>query len=162
MELEDAADPSVKKIKTRVAELTRPARSLKETIHTKNRKPQGRKQKNKPRPAKYHNWLTPFCWTQIVIATKQVGWRMGASDIAKKLKSQDPVTFDKISRNTIEGWIDRSGSKPRWKESVLRRVEDGNNPGHSNGGRRGILVSVKLTSGSEQDIDIDIPLVRVS
>jgi len=162
MELEDTADPSVKKIKTKVAELTWPARSLKETIHAKNRKPQGRKQKNKPRPTKYHNWLTPFCWTQIVIATKQVGWRMGASDIAKKLKSRDPVTFDKISHNTIEGWIDQSGSKPRWKESVLRRVEDGNNPGHSNGGRRGILVSVKLTSSSEQDINIDIPLVGVS
>jgi len=41
MELEDAADPSVKKIMMKVTELTRPARSLKETIHTKNHKPQG-------------------------------------------------------------------------------------------------------------------------
>src|SRR5260221_2181523 len=109
MELEDARDPSAKKIKSKVPELTRPARNLKAKIHTKNRKPQGRKQKYEPRAAKYHNWLTPFCWTQIVIATKQVGWQMGASDIANRLKKRDPVTFCQISRNTIEGWIDRSG-----------------------------------------------------
>jgi hypothetical protein len=71
---------------------------------------------------------------------KQVGWSMGASDIAMRLKKRDPVTFGQISRNTIEGWIDRSSGNPRWKDSVLRRVEDGNNPGHDKGGRRGILV----------------------
>jgi hypothetical protein len=71
----------------------------------KNRKPQGRKQKleNIPRSAKYHDWLTPLCWTHIVIVTKNVGWKMGALDIAKGLKKRDPVTFKKISQNTIEG-----------------------------------------------------------
>jgi hypothetical protein len=140
MELEDSTDPSLKKIKGNIVELTRPARDVKGKIHAQNRKPQGQKQKNKPRAAKYHNWLTPFCWTQIVIVAKQVGWSMGASDIAMRLKKRDPVTFGQISRNTIEGWIDRSSGNPRWKDSVLRRVEDGNNPGHDKGGRRGILV----------------------
>jgi hypothetical protein len=66
---------------------------------------------------------------------------MGASDIATRLKKHNPVTFGQISRNTIEGWIDRSSGNPHWKESVLRRVEDGNSPGHDKSGRRGILVS---------------------
>ena len=144
MVLEDSTDPSLKKIKGNIAELTRPARDLKDKIHAQNRKPQGRKQKHKPRAAKYNNWLTPFCWTQIVLVTKQVGWRMGASDIAGRLKKRDPVTFGQINRNTIEGWIDRSTAKPHWKESVLRRVEDGNSPGHNKGGQRGILVCFKV------------------
>ena len=146
MVLEDSTNPGLKKIKGNIAELTRPARNLKAKIHGQNRKPQGRKQKNKPRAAKYHNWLTPFCWTQIVLVTKQVGWRMGASDIANHLKKRDPVTFGHINRNTIEGWIDRSSAKPRWKESVLRRVEDGNSPGHNKGGCRGILVCFAVCS----------------
>lgn len=119
MELEDSPDPSLKKIKGNIAELTRPAKDLKGKIHAQNRKPQGRKLKNKPRAAKYTNWLTPFCWTQIVIAAKQVGRSMGASDIATCLKKRDPVTFGKISRNTIEGWIDRSNGNLHWKDSVL-------------------------------------------
>jgi hypothetical protein len=143
MELEDSTDPSLKKIKGSIAELTRPARDLKGKIHAQNRKPQGRKQKKKPRAAKYNNWLTPFCWTQIVIVAKQVGRSMGASDIAIRLKRRDPVTFGQISRNTIEGWIDRSSGNPRWKDSVLRRVENGHSPGHNKGGRQGILVCFK-------------------
>jgi hypothetical protein len=65
---------------------------------------------------------------------------MSASEIANGLKKRNPDTFGKLNRNTIEGWIDRSGAKPKWKEAVLRRVEDGNSPGHNKGGQRGILV----------------------
>jgi len=86
--LEDSTDPSLKKIKGNIAELTRPARNLKGKIHAQNRKPQAQKQKHKPRATKYHNWLTPFCWTQIVLVVKQVAWRMGASDIASGLKKR--------------------------------------------------------------------------
>lgn len=82
-----------------MAELTRPARELKEKIRAKNRKPQGRKRIHEPRPAKYHNWLTPFCWTDIVIVAKQVGWRMSSSEIANGLKKRNPDTFGKINRN---------------------------------------------------------------
>ena len=66
---------------------------------------------------------------------------MSASEIANGLKKRNPNTFGKINRNTIEGWIDRSGAKPKWKDSVLRRVDDGNSPGHDKGGQQGILVS---------------------
>ena len=119
MELSDVTDKSVKKIKGNIPELTRPARELKEKMRAKGRKVQGRKKIHEPRPAKYHNWLTPFCWTQIAIIAKQVGWQMGASAIADGLKKRDPITFTKISRTTINGWIDHSGDKPQWKESIL-------------------------------------------
>ena len=146
MELSDSVDPSLKKIKGNIPELTRHERHTKDKIHNKNRKPQGRKWKpeNSPRSAKYHDWLTPLCWTHIVIVAKQVGWKMGASDIANGLKKRDPVTFEKISRNMIDGWIDRSNGKPWWKESVLRRVQSGDGPGHDKGGSQGILVCSKI------------------
>jgi hypothetical protein len=93
-------------MKTKVAELTRPARQLNERLKAKIRKPQGRKKKHEPRLAKYHNWLTPFCWKDIIIVAKQIGWQMSASGIANGLKKRNPDTFGKINRNTIEGWID--------------------------------------------------------
>jgi len=140
LELEDSVDPTVKRLKTTLAEESRPGRAFTLKAHQKKPKPQGRKLKNQPRPARYTNWLTPFCWVQITIVAKQVGWKMSASEIAQKLKQRDPITFAKIHRNTIDGWIDRSGNKPCWTDSVLRRTQDGNNPGHNKGGRRGILV----------------------
>ena len=125
-----------------IAELTWPARALKEKIRSKKTNPKGSKQKNEARPAKYHNWHTPFCWSQIKIAAKKVGWKMSASAIVQALNRMDPNTFSDISHMTIEGWIDLKGPKPRWSDAVLKKVEQGlgNDPGHSKGGRRGILV----------------------
>ena len=139
MELSDVTDKSLKKIKGNIPELTRPARELKLKMRAEKRKAQGRKRIHQPRPAKYHNWLTPFCWTQISIVAKQVGWGMSASAIEDGLKKRDPITFANIRRTTINGWIDRSGDTPQWKDSILRRVEAGNSPGHNKGGCRGIL-----------------------
>ena len=139
MELADTIDESVKKINGNIAELSRPARATMEKIKDQKRKPQGKKRKNPSRPAKHTNWLTPFCWTQIVIVAKQVGWKMSASAIAVALKKRDPITFAAINRTTINGWIDRSGDQPQWKEKIIRRAENGNSTGHNKGGRRGIL-----------------------
>ncbi len=99
-------------------------------------------------PAKYKNWHTPFCWNQISIATKRVGWQMSATKIAKELKKMDEATFATIHHNTIDSWIDRSGEKPRWKDSILQKMEmlTGNSPGHNKGGRRGILVCQTFSS----------------
>ena len=141
MELSDFTDKSLKKIKGNIPELSRPARELKGKMRAEKRKVQGRKKIHKPQPAKYHNWLTPFCWIQISIVAKQVGWRMSASAIVNGLKKRDPLTFASISQTTINGWIDRSGDTPQWKESILRRVKAGNSPVHNKGGRRGILSS---------------------
>lgn len=139
MEIEDTTDESVKKIKGNIPELSRPARAIVEKVKNRKRKPQGRKRTNALRPAKNTNWLTPFCWTQIVIVAKQVGWKMSASAIANALKKRDPITFAGINRTTIDEWIDRTGDQPRWKEKILRRAENGNSTGHNKGGRRGIL-----------------------
>jgi hypothetical protein len=139
MELSDRSHAS-KKAKQSIAELTRPARALKQKINTKNKKPQGRKKIHEPRPAKYHNWHTPFCWSQIQLAAKKVGWKMSSSAMVTALRRMDPDTFAGISRTTIEGWIDRTGDRPQWRDAVLQKVEQGNDPGHNKGGRRGVLV----------------------
>ena len=131
--------------KSKIAELTHPARALKEKMRSAKKNPKGRKRKNEARPAVYHNWHTPFCWSQIKIAAKQEGWKMSASAIVQALKCMDPDTFADISHMTIEGWIDRKGPTPRWSDAFLKKVEQGNDPGHSKGGRRGILVRNQLS-----------------
>jgi hypothetical protein len=72
MELSDQSHAS-KKAKQTIVELTWPARALKEKIKAKNKKPQGRKRIHQARSAKYHNWHTPFCWSQIQLAAKKSG-----------------------------------------------------------------------------------------
>jgi hypothetical protein len=141
MELHDHSSLS-KNVKGEITELTRLARALKAEIHNKNWKPQGRKKIHTTRPAKYHNWHTLFCWSQILLAVKEVGWRMGASDI-RALKRRDKDTFAGITRSTVNEWIDWKGKKPKWTAAVLKKVERGNNPGHNKGGRQGILVCLK-------------------
>ena len=135
-------DDGLTKIQKRnVAEDTRPARMLGRKIRDKNRKPQGRKEKNAPQPAKYHNWFSPISWAMIDDAAKAAGWRMSASKIVKNAKARNPRIFEKLTRETVKGWIDRTGEKPRWSDATQRRIELGNAPGHPNGGARGIFVS---------------------
>ena len=78
---------------------------------------------------------------------------MSPSEIVKEARKIDPHLFAGLSRSTVHGWIDRSGDSPRWNDNVLRRIEQGkgNEPGHQNGGRPGILVSNKV-----------VPLLRCS
>jgi hypothetical protein len=67
------------------------------------------------------------------------------SQIVAAAKRLDPVVFCGLSRTTVEGWIETSVSgKRHWKDSVLSRVSRGNEPGHSKGGRHGILVRERL------------------
>jgi hypothetical protein len=75
------------------------------------------------------------------MAGKDAGWRMSASEIRNSLRRRDPMVFAKISRTTINEWIDRSGSKPKWSDNALRMAENGNHQLHPNAGRRGALVS---------------------
>jgi hypothetical protein len=136
-------DRPTKRSRHSVAEMTRPHRSFKEEARRENKKPQGQKRKHEPRDAKYHNWHTPFFWIQIVAAAKNpaVGWEMSSTKIVQILQKKDPETFAGMSRSTIEGWIDRSGNRPKWSDAALRMAENGNRQGHQNGGRRGALVS---------------------
>ena len=129
---------------TTVAELTQPGRVILKKHKEKSRKSQGRKKKGHvERPAKYHNWHTPACWSQILLATKEAGPQMNAIEIVKSLKQRDPVIFAGISRTTVNSWINRSSDPPCWTDSIITRMRDatGNMPGHNKGGQRGILAN---------------------
>jgi hypothetical protein len=88
--------------------------SIAERARQKRKAPQkrGLPHINQPHDAIYHNWFSPFLWSQIVIAGKAAGWKMSASEIHNILQQKDPTVFAKISRTTINGWIDRSGQSP--------------------------------------------------
>lgn len=145
--LVELTDPGFsKKHRTDLAEDTRPARALQRVIKDKNRDRKGRKRKHKPRQAKYHNWFTPMCWKVIEHAAKVAGWRMSATEIVRVAKARNPEIFEGLTRETVKGWIDRSGEKPRWSDATLCRIEAGNTPGHPNGGPRGALVSISHLS----------------
>lgn len=134
-------DPGPSSKKVCVAELTRPARQILANAKEKTKKSSGRKATNVRCPATYHNWHTPLLWSQIKLAAVQVGWQMNAMDICRRLKQRDADTFAGISRSTVEGWIDRTGNKPCWNEATLHMEEQGNEQGHSKGGRQSIFVS---------------------
>lgn len=126
-----------------IAELSRPYRAFKEKQSLKGKHPQGRKKKNERHIATYHNWHTPFLWSQIASAAKHpsVGWKMSSTEIVNLLKRQDPMTFGGLARTTVESWIDRSGDKPKWSDRALEMASEGND--HSLGssrGKKGIFV----------------------
>jgi hypothetical protein len=134
MELAEKSSPNKKA--RNVAELTCPARQLKAKIKAATKKPQGCKKQHESQPAKYHNWHTPFCWSQIEIAAKQAGWRMSSYDIIQNLKKMDSNTFTGISHTTVESWIDhKTSAKPRWKDNIVKKILQGNDPGHNKGGK---------------------------
>ena len=126
-----------------VAELSRPAQALNWNFMEKQRKPQGRKQNHTNPKSKYHNWFTPFLFTQIETARVTSGGpRWSTRAIVKALKKRDLETFQGLSCSTIDRWINCTGDKPRWSERTLEHVKCGNEPGHDNCGRKGIFVSV--------------------
>lgn len=65
---------------------------------------------------------------------------MSATEIVRRLKTHDPQTFGRLNRSTVWDWIDYSGTRARWKDSVLKRVKQGNDPAYNKGGKCGILV----------------------
>jgi hypothetical protein len=139
VEIQDSA--SSKKPKMNVAEETRPKRALIRTYRERNRKPQGRKAIKSSAPTKYHNWFAPLTWSTIRQAGELAGWRMSPTAIVKICQLRQPELFAKLTRETVKEWIDRSGEKPRWSESALRKAMAGNTPGHTKGGPRGAFVS---------------------
>jgi hypothetical protein len=140
VELEEAPP---KHQKSSITELSRPHRAEAERACQKRKMIQkkGRPSVHQARNAVYHNWFSPFLWSQILIAGQEAGWKMSASEICNWLRKRDPTIFVKISQTTINEWIDRSGPRPRWSEKALRMAEMGNHQLHPNAGRRGALVS---------------------
>ena len=128
--------------KNEIAELSRPNRAASKAAHKKQKNTQGRKKKNESGDATYTNWHMPFLWSQIVEAAKHpsVGFKMSVKRIVKVLQMRNPADFSLLSSSTVQGWIDQSGSKPRWSDAALRMAENGNFQGHNKGGQRGVLV----------------------
>ena len=134
----------MRKTQKAIAELSRPARELRRKWKQQNQKPQGRKPLHKPQNAIYHNWFTPFLWLQITQAARDAGWEMNPTKIVQIAKGRAPETFKGLTVETVRGWIDRSGDRPRWSDAALHRARKGNDVGHNKGGRQGVLVSLLI------------------
>ncbi len=136
-------DTSNNKLKfNQLPELSQPPHKHAQQLQDKEHKPQGWKQKQEDKPAAYTNWHTPLIWAEIVQAANSlsVGWKMSATVIQNVLHQLTNKDLAKISQTTIEGWIDCSGSRPKWSEKALTMAEKENHQGHSNGGWRRVLV----------------------
>ena len=125
-----------------IAELSRPERAQKERVRQK-KKYKGRTRKHEAREAIYHNWFSPFLWSQIDGAVKHpsVGRNMSSWNLVKVLQQKDSIVFEKLSCLTIENRIDQTGAASKWSEATLHKAENGNHQSHNHGGRRGALVS---------------------
>lgn len=132
-ETSTSAEPSI-------TELTCPNRQFKEKARlAKPKHHQGRHRTRNTKNASYCNWQSPFIWQQILQAQKAVGLK-SPTVIVNWLKKRDPETFAKLNKSTVNGWIDKSGPTRCWTEQVMRWAESGSNPGHTNGGKHGVLV----------------------
>jgi hypothetical protein len=70
---------------------------------------------------------------------------MSATEIVWELKKRNPDTFDKLSCTTVREWITTTeDGEKQWSDAVIKKVKQGNNPGHSKGGQRGDLVSTHI------------------
>lgn len=124
-----------------LAEQSRPKRAIEETLHQSTRKPQGRKRKHEWETAKYVNWHSPFLWPAIERAAlhPSVGLNMSTTRIKDVLVRVNPDSvYGRLNRSTIEGWIDRTGTRPHWSEAALAMAAKGHIQG-GHGGFRGYL-----------------------
>ena len=106
-----------------VAALSRPGKLVKERYKEKTRKPQGRKAIRPSKATRYHNWFSPFLFKQIDDARRRSGGpRWSTTAIVYDLKRKDITSFARLNRTTVDGWIDRSGEKPRWSDTALECI----------------------------------------
>jgi hypothetical protein len=136
-----------------IAEMSRPAHEIREWYKAKERKHKHSKhnaattttacsETRMKKRARYVNWITPFCWTQIQLAgrkTKNVEG-LSPSGIVRWLHCFDNSTFCRLSKSTVAEWIEKRDGVRVWKETILSRAKRGNIPGHDKGGCRGVLV----------------------
>lgn len=152
-----------------LAEISRPNRAAAHHVRDvrKRKETRGRKQTNADKDAVYTNWMTPTLWAQIEAAAMHpsVGARMSVTAIINVLQQKNFQMFEHLSHSTVQGWIDRTGDKPRWSEKTIARAEAGNFQGHPNGGRRGILVREfrwQVSAQSDSHGAILVPVSRRS
>jgi hypothetical protein len=127
--------------------LSRPAHEIRDWYKAKDRKHKHKALSNKTqaqtkKPARYVNWLTPFCWSQIQLAGRKTKNAEGLSPsgIVQWLHCLDKSTFCRLRKSTVADWIEKRDGVRDWKESVLLRAKRGNIPGHDKGGCHGVLV----------------------
>ncbi|KAF7798423.1 hypothetical protein EIP86_009644 [Pleurotus ostreatoroseus] len=117
------AEVALTRIGPSTAELSRPYRGFKEDVRKRNPRKRERKPKNEvaaKTDAKAVFWYAPLIWRQIAAAAAAVGWSPRA--IKNRLQSVNLEDFMGISEQVIGRMIDRKGSEPKWKDSVLRKV----------------------------------------
>ena len=66
------------------------------------------------------NWYHPFLWTHIDTAARKLAWSPHA--IANHLIRNHPQLFARISKGTIQRWIDKD-SKHDWSVTTKKNVE---------------------------------------
>ncbi|TFY75668.1 hypothetical protein EWM64_g8344, partial [Hericium alpestre] len=111
------------------AEKSRPYREFKE-LAREDRDPRGRKRKHGAQVAKRENWTNPLLFEQIINAGREAGPHLSATEIVKILQRRNPVHFARLTSQVLGRYIERPiDGLPRWKESILQRVEHGMKPG---------------------------------
>ena len=110
-----------------VAEASRPYRAFKEENHTVSRL--GRKRKHEGTLAIRVCWQEHHLWSQILHAVNVVGLPWSPTDILKQLQSTNATAFSSLTTQVIGRWIDRSGAKPKWTDTVIKRAERGRQVG---------------------------------
>ncbi len=132
---------SGKRLHAELAEQTRPKRKIAADMHAANKKPQGRPRLKEMQPAKYVNWHGPLLWPRIeaIVHYASVGPGWSSRTIVDQLQRMDDV-YAALSHSTVEGWIDRSGTSPRWSDRALEMARRGHTQ-TTNGGRRGVLAA---------------------
>lgn len=136
-------DDSAKRLCITVPRASRPAHDIRaKDAERKGKKPQGRKKTKVVKAPVYANWHSYFLWQQILSAVKapEVGPGMSATAIVRVLRKRNKEAFEKLSRSTVEGWIDyKAQDGPTWTAKAIEMAEKNYmQGGHS--GRLGILV----------------------
>lgn len=127
-----------------IAEASRPWKELFETAKIREKakasKLCGRRRVNPYKQSIRVNWFNPFLWEQINGAVLQANWQIASA--LRLLMSWNPGTFRFLHHQVVSRWMTpRVGTGldmvRQWKESTLRRVEEGRAPIINN--RAGIL-----------------------
>jgi hypothetical protein len=66
------------------------------------------------------NWYHPILWTHIDAAARKVGW--SAQSIANRLTRDQPKLFTRITKGTIQKWIDKD-TKRGWSAATRKNIE---------------------------------------
>lgn len=73
--------------------------------------------------------MSPFLWSQILDATRRIGYPWSPTQITRHLQTRDPVNFADLRPQRISDWRDNSVTdRLVWRPYVLKAVAKGNKP----------------------------------